>query len=157
MKEMGIRPHFSNRIMQHGTRALGQSAVKVRRVQSSIFRRKNERPQALEARKNGKAPLDMRPGVVAAESALFVLSAVNATGALYAWDNAVAGKSQLKALEEQTPWTEVRIANASESQWTAAFSFVATVALTIFFGNRLVRMAQAKFGKTGEDLPAAKA
>ena len=150
VEEMTIRPHVSKNSQQRVNRALGQSEVKVKPVQAGFFRRKHEHLRALDGKRSIKAPVDMRPGVVASESAIFALSIATATGALYAWDNAVAKKSELKAEKEQTPWTEVKIANANESQWTAAFSFVATMALAAFFGMRLLRMMQAKFEKKGE-------
>jgi hypothetical protein len=153
VKEMTIRQHVPNNSLQHVNRALRQSAVKARQVQSSIFTRKKEHPHALDGKESEKGAVDLRGGAVAAESALFVLSIATATGALYAWDNAVAEKNELKAVKEQTPLTEAKIANANENQWTAAISFVATMALAAFFGLRVIRMLQAKFEK--KDVAAA--
>ena len=154
VNRVGARQHFPNHDGQRRGGMPRQEKQEIRQVPPAIFTRKDERPQALDG--NGKGALDMRPGVVAAESALFVLSTVTATGALYSWDIAVAKKSELMA-EEQTLWTEVQAANAKENQWTTAVSFLATMWLAVFFGHRLVRMAQARFSKEGADAPAARA
>ena len=148
---MTIKHHVSSNARQRVNRALGQSAVRVRQVPSGFFMRKKEHLRALDWKCSITAPVDMRPGAVAAESTIFALSVAAATGALYSWDNAVAEKRELKAVKEQTGWTEVKIANANEQMWNAAFSFVATMALAVFFGMRLLGMMQAKLEKKAEE------
>ncbi len=146
MQERTVRPYFSGNGMQRMNRALGQSAARIRQVAPGFFRRKHEHLQVLDGKRSGNAPIEMRPGYVAAESAIFVLSMATATGALYSWDAAIAEKNGLKALKEQTLGTEIMISNANGSQWDAGLSFLGALGIAVFFGNRLVRMARAKFG-----------
>ena len=149
MKEITVRKHISSRILQHGSRVLKQSAVRIMIVPSVFFTKKNEHPHALDGKNNGNAAVDLRTGVVAAETTLFVLSA-----ACMAW--AVKNEMQLSqearelnAVVEKTFFTEARITNNKEAYIENHAMFGMTLGLAVFFGYRLIRMAQAKFDKRG--------
>lgn len=157
MKEMTVRQHVSSRILQQGKYALRQSAVKIRQAPSSIFTRKKEHPHALDWKESGKAAVDTRPGVVAAESALFVLSAACIGGAIKNEMRLSREARELNAVVEKTIGTEIRIANSKGAYVENLAIFGMTLGLAGFFGLRLIRMLQAKFEKKGEGAAPAKA